>query len=126
MTSMNAIKTPKKILADSLPRKGTQVLHLETGAEALIPYCSCDPNANYRCSCDNSSSPQYAGCGPGYWYRVFRALKHRGWDIIPEDFGATIAVMIYNGSDLLVPDGKWDEWEARKEAKAKEIWENYE
>jgi len=64
--------------------------------------------------------------GPGYWGRVFSVMVNKGWKIQPEDFGATIAYLIYSGSDLLVKDGNWDSYEERKATKAAELWTNYE
>jgi len=78
------MKRPKKLIKES-EQQGTRILNLETGEEVVIPY-------------GNSADPddvRYAGMGPGYHYRIYRALQALGWEIEPEDFGSIIANLIY-------------------------------
>lgn len=111
-------KRPKILIAETCHRDGTHVLNLETEEEVVIPY----PTRHHH-----ENDPQYAGCGPGYWYRVYLALQHQGWEIEPEDFGAGIAVIIYTNSGLLYDDSLtgdawWADWGKKKEAKIKELY----
>lgn len=110
-------KRPKILIAETCHQDGTHVLNLVTEQEAIIPYGS---------HWTHGDDPQYAGCGPGYWYRVYLALQHLGWEIEPEDFGAGIAVIIYTNSilladDSLTGDAWWEDWKKKKETKIKEL-----
>lgn len=115
-------KRPKILIAETCHQDGTHVLNLVTEEEVVIPYSiGSSRDHTYR------NDPQYAGCGPGYWYRVYLALQHRGWEIEPEDFGAGIAVMIYTNSILLADvsltgDAWWEAWKKKKKAKIKELF----
>lgn len=79
------MKRPKKLIKEA-EEQGTRILNLETGEEVIIPYGDA-----WTCPDD----VRYAGMGPGYHCRIYRALQALGWDIEPEDFGSIIANLIY-------------------------------
>lgn len=75
----------KRKLVTEQHQTGVLVLNLETEAEEFVPY-------------------RKAGCGPGYWARVYHFLINQGWNIVPDDFGANISIMI---NDVGEDDPEW-------------------